>query len=174
MASQAWLDSSLRRSASLGREVLERASRRRVHWDGHAPSPAHDAELPVKRAHSELDEVFANVVHFVGQTTCQCKKFYESGCCPEPTEAERIHASRFHHRPAARTTPAPSPRKPAKAWAAGEDVLIAVSPGTYAVTASAPSSRQQTKLVSVKDGESIHVTFNLTPAHTCHLTTPVT
>ncbi|XP_068169772.1 A-kinase-interacting protein 1 isoform X2 [Antennarius striatus] len=101
-------------------------------------------------------------------------KFYESGCCPEPTEAERIHASRFHHRPAARTTPAPSPRKPAKAWAAGEDVLIAVSPGTYAVTASAPSSRQQTKLVSVKDGESIHVTFNLTPAHTCHLTTPVT
>lgn len=32
MASQAWLEASLRRSASLGLEVLERASRRSVDW----------------------------------------------------------------------------------------------------------------------------------------------
>lgn len=32
MASLTWLDSSLRRSASLGQEVLERATRRAVDW----------------------------------------------------------------------------------------------------------------------------------------------
>lgn len=33
MASLTWLDSSLRRSASLGQEVLERATRRAVDWN---------------------------------------------------------------------------------------------------------------------------------------------
>ena len=32
MTSHAWLESSLQRSASLGREVLQRASRRSVDW----------------------------------------------------------------------------------------------------------------------------------------------
>lgn len=53
MADQAWLESSLRRSASLGREVLERASRRSVDWTRTRASQTtstteEDAGLPVK------------------------------------------------------------------------------------------------------------------------------
>lgn len=53
MASQAWLESSLRRSASLGLEVLERASRRSVDWTstGTSQTPTttdEDAQIPVE------------------------------------------------------------------------------------------------------------------------------
>lgn len=53
MANQAWLESSLRRSASLGLEVLERASRRTVDWTSTRASQTpitteEDAEIPVK------------------------------------------------------------------------------------------------------------------------------
>ncbi|XP_068595827.1 A-kinase-interacting protein 1 isoform X1 [Brachionichthys hirsutus] len=201
MAGQAWLDRSLQRSASLGREVLERASRGRPHWTGpagsHIPAAAdEDAGIPLtvpacfprlvcfavfysrsssllsvfQRTHSELDDVFADVVHFMAQTTCRCKRFYESGCGTEPTETERNHVSRFHTRPAARsTTPAPSNNVKTSSCfflnpsdgEAGEDFLITVSPGTYAVTASVPESRQRTRLVSIKDGESVSLTFDL-------------
>ncbi|XP_073328306.1 A-kinase-interacting protein 1 [Pagrus major] len=174
MASQAWLESSLRRSASLGLEVLERASRRSVDWTSAAASQTptttdEDTEIPVKRRHTELDDVFATIADFMAQTTHQCKRFYESGCCTAPTDTERSHVSRFHTRAAAgTTTPALSARKHARApsnkgrvSAAGEDFFIEVSPGTYAVTARLPESQQQTQLVSVKAGESIDLTFNL-------------
>lgn len=53
MADPAWLESSLRRSASLGLEVLERASRRTVDWtsSGASQTPVtteEDAEIPLK------------------------------------------------------------------------------------------------------------------------------
>ncbi|XP_044048327.1 A-kinase-interacting protein 1 isoform X2 [Siniperca chuatsi] len=167
MASQAWLESSLRRSASLGLEVLERASRRSVDWTstGASQTPTttdEDTQIPVKRIHTELDDVFATVAEFMAQTTYQCKRFYESGCCTEPTDTERNHVCRFHRRPAVGTTaPAPSTRKHGRVSAAGEDFYIEVSPGTYAITASMPESQQQTQLVSVKAGESIDLTFDL-------------
>ncbi|KAM9351553.1 A-kinase-interacting protein 1 isoform 2-T3 [Symphorus nematophorus] len=176
MASQAWLESSLQRSASLGLEVLERASRRNVDWTstGASQTPSTstdgDTQIPVKRAHTELNDVFATIADFMAQTTYQCKRFYESGCCTEPTDTERIHVCRFHTRPAAgMTTPALSATKHAQAPCnkgrvsaeAGEDFFIEVSPGTYAVTASMPESQKQTQLVSVKAGESINLTFNL-------------
>ncbi|KAM6926200.1 A-kinase-interacting protein 1 [Lycodopsis pacificus] len=171
MASQAWLESSLRRSASLGLEVLERASRRSVDWTstGASQTPTttdEDTQIPVKRAHRELD-VFATLAGLMAQQTHQCKRFYESGCCSEPTDTERSHVSRFHSRPAVRTTaPAPSARKHAtvphyKGHASGEDFFIEVSPGSYAVTASVPELQQQTRLVSVRAGESINLTFDL-------------
>lgn len=55
MANQAWLESSLRRSASLGLEVLERASRRSVDWTSTATSQTptttdEESEIPVKVA----------------------------------------------------------------------------------------------------------------------------
>ncbi|XP_034390254.1 A-kinase-interacting protein 1 isoform X2 [Cyclopterus lumpus] len=117
MASQAWLESSLRRSASLGLEVLERASRRSVDWTstGESQTPTttdEDAHIPVKRAHTELDDVFATLAGLMAQTSHQCKRFYESGCGPEPTDTERSHVSRFHSLPAvAMKTPAQSARK---------------------------------------------------------------
>ncbi|XP_032378593.1 A-kinase-interacting protein 1 isoform X1 [Etheostoma spectabile] len=171
MASQAWLESSLQRSASLGLEVLERASRRSVDWTrtGASQSPAttyEDTQIPVKvpRTHTEADDIFATIAEFMVQTTHQCKRFYQSGCCPEPTDTERNHVSRFHSRPAVgMTTPAHSARQHGRvsAAAAGEDFVIEVSPGTYAITASMPELEQQTQLVSVKAGESINLTFNL-------------
>ncbi|XP_041795341.1 A-kinase-interacting protein 1 [Chelmon rostratus] len=169
MASQAWLESSLRRSASLGLEVLERASRRSVDWTstGTSQTPTttdEDAQIPVERAHTELDDVFATIADFMAQTTHQCKKFYESGCCTEPTDTERSHVSRFHTRSAAEmTTPlhAEAPSNKGGVSLAAEDFFIEVSPGTYAVTASMPDSQKQTQLVSVKAGESINLTFNL-------------
>lgn len=56
MASQAWLESSLRRSASLGLEVLERASRRSVDWTStstsHSPTTTdEDTQRPIKVVH---------------------------------------------------------------------------------------------------------------------------
>ncbi|XP_031151137.1 A-kinase-interacting protein 1 isoform X3 [Sander lucioperca] len=123
MASQAWLESSLRRSASLGLEVLERASRRSVDWTstGASQSPTttdEDSQIPVKvpRTHTEPDDVFATIAEFMAQTTHQCKRFYDSGCCTEPTDTERSHVSRFHSRPAVgMTTPAQSARKHVRA-----------------------------------------------------------
>ncbi|XP_075945692.1 A-kinase-interacting protein 1 isoform X1 [Anarhichas minor] len=201
MASQAWLESSLRRSASLGLEVLERASRRSVDWTstGASQTPTttdEDTQIPVKRAHTELDDVFATLAGLMAQQTHQCKvghylpaplrfqlgpersnvtsclclqRFYESGCCSEPTDTERSHVSRFHSRPAVGTTaPAQSARKHATVpqykgcvSASGEDFFIEVSPGSYAVTASVPELQQQTQLVSVRAGESINLTFDL-------------
>ncbi|XP_051237796.1 A-kinase-interacting protein 1 [Dicentrarchus labrax] len=174
MASQAWLESSLRRSASLGLEVLERASRRSVDWTstGVCQTPTttdENTHIPIKRKHTELDNVFATIADFMAQTTYQCKKFYESGRCTEPTDTERSHVSRFHTRPAAgMTSSAQSTRKRARApynkgrvSSAGEDFYIEVSPGTYSITASMSESEQQTQLVSVKAGESIDLTFNL-------------
>lgn len=46
MADRAWLESSLRRSARLGRQVLDRASRRTVVW----------TSSPVSQATSKLEE----------------------------------------------------------------------------------------------------------------------
>lgn len=53
MADPAWLESSLQRSASLGLEVLERASRRTVDWTstGASQTPiatGEDAEISLK------------------------------------------------------------------------------------------------------------------------------
>ncbi|XP_026168317.1 A-kinase-interacting protein 1 isoform X1 [Mastacembelus armatus] len=167
MASQAWLESSLRRSASLGLEVLERASRRSVDWTstGGSQTPAttdEDIQKSVLKTHTELDDAFATIADFMAQTTSQCKRFYESGCCTEPSGNERAHVSRFHARTAAqKTTSARPTRKHRRVSAAGEDFYIEVSPGSYAITASMPNLQQQTQLVSVKAGESINLTFNL-------------
>ncbi|KAM4573720.1 A-kinase-interacting protein 1 isoform 1-T2 [Odontesthes bonariensis] len=171
MASQAWLESSLRRSASLGLEVLDRASRRTVDWTSTSTSQTptasdEDARTTVKRTPSELRDAFATIAELMAQTTRHCKSFYESGCCTEPSDTERTHVSRFHSCPGAeRTRSSLTTRKYIKnqgrVSATDEDFYIEVSPGTYAVTASLPESHQQTKLVSVKAGESIDLTFNL-------------
>ncbi|XP_035499640.1 A-kinase-interacting protein 1 isoform X1 [Scophthalmus maximus] len=167
MESQAWLESSLRRSASLGREVLRRASRRSVDWTstGASQTPTtadEDSQIPVKSAHTELNDAFATIAEFMAQTTHQCKRVYESGCCPEPTDKEREHVCRFHTRPAAgKKAPSLPARKHDHVSATDEDFYIEVSPGTYAITARVQESQQQTQQVSVRAGESIKLIFNL-------------
>uniref|UniRef100_A0A3Q3W639 Uncharacterized protein n=1 Tax=Mola mola TaxID=94237 RepID=A0A3Q3W639_MOLML len=149
MASHARLESSLRRSARLGREVLERATRRAVDWTNPGASQTTDnqADIPVRRTRTELADVFATMADLMVQMSHQC----QSGCCTEPSDAERKHASRFHTQPPAGHRLTPS----------DEDFIIDVLPGTYAVTASVQESQQQTQVVTVKPGESFHLTFNL-------------
>ncbi|KAM9375768.1 A-kinase-interacting protein 1 isoform 1-T2 [Pholidichthys leucotaenia] len=168
METQAWLESSLRRSASLGLEVLERASRRSVDWTSSPASfqtpttPSLGVNVAAKDSCPELHDAFATIAEFMVQTTHQCKRFYESGCCTEPSPREKNHVSRFHTwQGAAKKTSAQSTRKHGRVSAAGEDFYIEVSPGTYAITASLPESHQQTQLVTVKAGESVDLTFDL-------------
>ncbi|KAG7221142.1 hypothetical protein INR49_017520 [Caranx melampygus] len=167
MASQARLEASLQRSASLGLEVLERASRRAVDWTITAESQTptattEDTHIPVKKAHRELNDAFATIADLMAEMTFHCKRFYESGCCTKLTEKERNHMFRFHSRPAAGKARAALPsKKYGRVSAAGEDFYIEVSPGSYAITASMQASQQQTQLVSVKAGESVNLTFNL-------------
>ncbi|XP_060932376.1 A-kinase-interacting protein 1 [Limanda limanda] len=167
MTSHAWLESSLQRSASLGLEVLKRASRRSVDWTSTGPSQTpttieEDTQFPTKRCHTELNDAFGTLAELMAQTTNQCKRFYESGCCTDPTDKERKHVSRFHTRPAAGKTPATLPtREHGQVLGTGEDYHIEVAPGTYSITASIPELQQQTQMVSVRAGESIDLTFNL-------------
>lgn len=164
MANQAWLESSLRRSGRLGLEVLERASRRSVDWSSTGAShTSTTSDENAYRAQSELHDAFATMTEFMEQTSRHCKTFYESGCCTEPSDAERTHVSRFHARPGTgRTTSAlPQRKHQVPVSAAGEDFYIEVSPGTYAVTATLPDSQRQTRLVSVRPGESVNMVFKL-------------
>ncbi|KAF6721560.1 A-kinase-interacting protein 1 [Oryzias melastigma] len=174
MAGQAWLESSLRRSARLGLEVLERASRRSVDWTSSAASPSTthtcNGGAHIHRGCTELSDAFATIADFMDKTSYQCRRFYESGCCSEPSDAEKTHMSRFHPNPLVTGSSAPRPsRKPPRDRGknAGrdsfteEDFYIEVSPGTYAITASLPKSRHQTQMVSIKAGESIDLTFDL-------------
>ncbi|XP_013882277.1 A-kinase-interacting protein 1 [Austrofundulus limnaeus] len=162
MVSTAWLESSMRRSRRLGLEVLERASRRSVDWTsiGASQTPTtadKDAHVSVKRTHSELDDAFESIAELMVQTACQCKRYYDSARCSEPSDTEKTHMSRFHSRPRTRI----STKKQGPVGKAEEDFSIEVSPGTYAITASLPESQQQTQLVRVEAGESVSLTFNL-------------
>uniref|UniRef100_A0A3B4FWD5 A-kinase interacting protein 1 n=1 Tax=Pundamilia nyererei TaxID=303518 RepID=A0A3B4FWD5_9CICH len=165
MDSQAWLESSLQRSASLGLEVLQRASRRSVDWASTAsqnPTMA-DEDTDI------LDDAFAKIAEFMAQTTSHCKRFYKSGCCTQPSDIEKNHMSRFHTQPASAKTSAALPTRKCDKYQFGglsftiyiEDFYIELSPGTYAITASVAESQQQTQLVSVKAGESVNLTFDL-------------
>ncbi|XP_075884740.1 A-kinase-interacting protein 1 [Nelusetta ayraudi] len=175
MADRAWLESSLRRSARLGRQVLDRASRRTVDWTSGPASWTtskieEDAGTSVKKTHTELDDVFDGIAVLMKQMSSQCKEFYQSGQCIGATHPEQSHVSRFHSRRVTwRSTSAPparerasTPQNKCQPPSPDEDFLIEVSPGTYTVTASLQESQQrQTQLVSVRPGESVVLTFTL-------------
>ncbi|XP_041692558.1 A-kinase-interacting protein 1 [Coregonus clupeaformis] len=166
MASQAWqLESSLRRSARLGLEVLERASRRRVDWSSSvSPSPNTTStdgnagnEVLGNSAHTSLDDAFETIAEFMAQTTNQCKNFYTPET--EPMENERTHVCKYHSQSHQRPGTTLQIRKHARS--SPEDFHIEVSPGTYAITAGMQDSQQQTRLVRINAGESMNLTFHL-------------
>ncbi|XP_056138067.1 A-kinase-interacting protein 1 isoform X2 [Lampris incognitus] len=164
MASQNWLDSSLRRSALLGQEVLRRASRRSVDWTSttstsQTPTSNQDDRNTLKRTHTNLHDAFGTIAEFMAQTTHQCKNFYDSEHC-ETSNIERNHVSRFHTQPTTGTTMSALSTRKHGCMSVGEDFHIEVSPGTYAITAGTPDSGQQTELVNIKAGESVNLTFN--------------
>ncbi|XP_061078697.1 A-kinase-interacting protein 1 [Conger conger] len=173
MSSQAWLESSLRRSSRLGLQVLERAQRRSVDWASLSPSsqptPLEDAarnqpqyceaETQNVRARTKLDDAFETIVEFMAETTHQCKHFYKSVPAQGASENEVKHVCRYHSRQLPGhlkdTTSGKNEQESL------EDLHIEVSPGTYAVTVGAGDSSQQTHLVRVDAGESVNVTFHL-------------
>ncbi|XP_014025568.1 A-kinase-interacting protein 1 isoform X4 [Salmo salar] len=75
------MELSLLRSARLGLEVLERASRRSVDWSSANPCPsttpkddnAGSEEVQGDSAHTSLDDAFETIAEFMAQTTYQCK-----------------------------------------------------------------------------------------------------
>ncbi|XP_014876833.1 A-kinase-interacting protein 1 [Poecilia latipinna] len=167
MASQAWLEFSLRRSSRLGLEVLERASRRNVDWTSIRASQtsATSDQGATENTQSELRDAFANIKSFMAQTSHHCQKFYDSGSCREHSAVEKEHISKFHTRPrpgqSTSTQPRRKPRFPQNpVLARDEDFYIEVSPGMYSVSASVPDSQPQTHLVSIQPGESVVLTFN--------------
>ncbi|KAG7281707.1 hypothetical protein CRUP_027779, partial [Coryphaenoides rupestris] len=152
MANQAWIEASLRRSALLGLEVLERASRRRADWTKasltlQTPTADHEnGRNPPEGTHrpTHLNEAFESIGEFMAQTTQQCMNFHRLGDYSEFSGAERTHVSRFHrhqHQAYGRILPTwkqdcSSPR---------EDFHIEVSPGSYTITAGMPHAHQQTQ-----------------------------
>ncbi|KAJ7998160.1 hypothetical protein DPEC_G00219710 [Dallia pectoralis] len=167
MASQAGqLESSLRRSAKLGLEVLERACRRSVDWSSVSPSSAtpsdgntrSEKECQDDSSHTHLDDAFETIAEFMAQTTYQCKNFYLSET--EPRLNERDHVCRYHAKSPQHSETSPlQDRKHARS--SPEDFHIEVSPGTYVITAGSEDSQQQSRLVHIKAGESRNLTFHL-------------
>ncbi|KAJ8396718.1 hypothetical protein AAFF_G00015560 [Aldrovandia affinis] len=183
MSSETWMESSLRRSSRLGLQVLERARRRSVDWASASasPSPPHrtpaddvqtnrdettnqrlpwEAETREEQARATLDDAFQTIVEFMAQTTHQCKNFYESAPVREPSQREVDHARRYHSRelPGLTQRNASSGKNEQRAL---EDFHIEVPPGTYAITARAGESDEQTHMVQVEAGESVDLTFHL-------------
>ncbi|XP_061780770.1 A-kinase-interacting protein 1 isoform X2 [Nerophis lumbriciformis] len=95
-----WIESSLERSARLGLQVLERASRRKVDWT--TPPHIYATDMPedpvtrTKRSRRELEEAFATIAEYMVTTNYYCKKFYQLAGCVDMPKSEKKHMSRFH------------------------------------------------------------------------------
>ncbi|XP_061630014.1 A-kinase-interacting protein 1 isoform X6 [Phyllopteryx taeniolatus] len=136
MATLTELQNSLRQTARLGLEVLERASRRKVDWS----EPPH-TYTPV----ADEDGAVYN------------KRFYDSVGCSRGPDIEKKHAPRFHrHIGAARNTCSPRLGHYAQSQGAPEDFYVEVAPGSYTISASRPGSQQQTKMVDLDAGDTKH------------------
>ncbi|XP_058607271.1 A-kinase-interacting protein 1 isoform X2 [Onychostoma macrolepis] len=156
MASESWLESSLRRSSKLGQEVLEKAKSRSVSCSRPRPPVLDHNERNSERdiLHSNLDHAFAKIVEYMSETTRQCKKFYETVHLAQPSE--RKHICRYHSQQMLRTAD-----QKQNGSSEPEDFLIEVSPGTYSITAAMQDTKAQTKTVRINAGESMSLTFNL-------------
>ncbi|KAK7152006.1 hypothetical protein R3I94_008368 [Phoxinus phoxinus] len=167
MASESWLESSLRRSSKLGQEVLEKAKRRSVSSSSARPTPSpmcnhHEKGSERDISHSNLDHAFATIVEYMSETTRQCQKFYKSDHLAQPSERE--HICRYHSqhmRTADRKQNASAAIKRDIGSSEPEDFLIEVPPGTYSITAAMQDTRPETKTVHINAGESMSLTFNL-------------
>ncbi|XP_077373276.1 A-kinase-interacting protein 1 isoform X1 [Festucalex cinctus] len=110
MATLSGLQYSLQKSARLGREVLERASRRKVDWgeqqqqrrqQQHTYTPVTDEESAAtddKKPTVTLQEAFSTIIAFMAETHIQCKRFYDSVGCAHGSDIERKHPPRYHRR----------------------------------------------------------------------------
>ncbi|XP_067902457.1 A-kinase-interacting protein 1 isoform X1 [Heterodontus francisci] len=154
------LRSALRRSSQLGREVLERAQKRRVHWsmDDMSCSREREMEEPSvqkdedKAECTDINEAFASVLQCMAHTTRHCKHYYKSVPLCERDELEENHIRRYHM--GSSTTKAPTK--------CIDEVHIQVAPGSYAVTAkSRISDREQTRVIHLGPDQTIDLAFTV-------------
>ncbi|XP_044281674.1 A-kinase-interacting protein 1 isoform X2 [Varanus komodoensis] len=172
----------MQRTATLAREVLERAKTRKLHW----PLPTELQRRTFQEGASEdahLAAAFASVAEHLSHISAECENYY---CCVPPfqfKEHEVAHIFRYHSRQASenllkafkneeyKTGPiveepgcpdtessALVPVKNAQL----KDIYIEVSPGIYTVCASScEDTVRQTHLVQIQPEESVNLTFDL-------------
>uniref|UniRef100_UPI00398E5438 A-kinase-interacting protein 1 isoform X2 n=1 Tax=Pristiophorus japonicus TaxID=55135 RepID=UPI00398E5438 len=155
------LQSALRRSSELGREVLERAQKRRVHWSvddlcGRAKETGQKDEDEAEC--TDLNEAFAAVLQCMAHTTRQCKHYYQSVPLCERDELEENHIRRYHmnlkYHMGSLTTKAPIK--------CNDKVHIQVAPGSYAVTAKSRISDQEpTHVIHLGPDQTIDLAFTV-------------
>ncbi|XP_041052700.1 A-kinase-interacting protein 1 isoform X3 [Carcharodon carcharias] len=154
------LQSALKRSSQLGREVLERAQKRRVHWSMDDMSCGGEREREEssvqkdegKAEWTDINEAFASLLQCMAHVTRQCKHYYKNMPLCERDKMEENHIQRYHMHPS--TTKAPVKRI--------DEVHIQVAPGSYAVTAkSRVSEREQTHVIHLGPDQTIDLTFNV-------------
>ncbi|XP_019750412.1 A-kinase-interacting protein 1 isoform X3 [Hippocampus comes] len=143
MATLASLEHSLRQSARRGREVLERASRRKVDWGElpHTYTPVADEDRAV-----------------------YSKRFYDSVGCSQGSNIEKKHVPRYHkHIGATKIESSSQLRQHGRSQGQGppDDFYMEVAPGLYTISASRPGSQQQTQMIDLDPGDTVSVTFNL-------------
>ncbi|XP_054633845.1 A-kinase-interacting protein 1 [Dunckerocampus dactyliophorus] len=164
MSTLVWLESTLQRSARLGLEVLERASKRKMVLmtppETYTTDTSEDeaVQSSTNKGLTDLEEAFATIAEFMARTSYHCKKFYQAAGCTGKSNIEKKHVARFHKHMNAASPPL---GKHGKRSRAAEDFYIEVAPGAYSVSASLPGSRQQTKMVDLNAGETVSLTFKL-------------
>ncbi|XP_049579719.1 A-kinase-interacting protein 1 isoform X2 [Syngnathus scovelli] len=159
MATLAGLEYSLQKSARLGLELLDRASRRKVNWSKPPPTYASMAEIDKdlhKKTLAELQEAFASIIKFMAETHIQCKRFYDSVGCAQGSIIEREHVPRFHDhvRPTRNEYP-PQYREHGQNQDPKDNLYVEV-----ALESNQAGTQQQTKMVAHGDGDTFSITFN--------------
>ncbi|XP_077373278.1 A-kinase-interacting protein 1 isoform X2 [Festucalex cinctus] len=173
MATLSGLQYSLQKSARLGREVLERASRRKVDWgeqqqqrrqQQHTYTPVTDEESAAtddKKPTVTLQEAFSTIIAFMAETHIQCKRFYDSVGCAHGSDIERKHPPRYHRRLRATLIKSSSHLRRHSRTAPPDGFDMEVAPGLDTISTSRTGSRQQTKMVILDPGDTVSITFNL-------------
>ncbi|XP_069824128.1 A-kinase-interacting protein 1 isoform X2 [Dendropsophus ebraccatus] len=174
-AADVWMEDSLRRSAELGRELLERARRRDVDWwstcihsdRGMGVRPGE--ETPQEERPASLDEAFSTLSQFMHQTTELCERYHSRIPAQRRSIRETQHISRFHCaklqrgpvRLPLRSSSATAPLQSSGRMQNARDVNFEVAPGTYRISAASPNYRTQRHLVHITPGQSVDLTFHV-------------
>ncbi|KAG8438455.1 hypothetical protein GDO86_008944 [Hymenochirus boettgeri] len=161
------MENSLKETANLGRQVLERARRREVNW---VPPCDHgsqgDAVTEVEHHSANLKEAFDAMDDFMRHATQRCTKYHSCLPCHTLTHQEVAHRCRFHRRKFTGTQDLSKcglerRLNPISTQDEPRDISIEVAPGTYSVSAGSPNAEKQTCVVNISPGQTVDITFTL-------------
>lgn len=146
-----WMSCTMCRSQRLGKQVLQKARQRQVHWPKEKVSSTNLIEDP--NVYTSIDDAFTSVLQYMSTTTRSCKRYYKS-CSPESVApVDDQHCGRFH-------TPRYTEAQRRHPLERTEDVHMVVHPGTYSVTAGEWGSQQhQTHVLKVRQGQTVEMDF---------------